>query len=65
MILKPVFAAAHQGVGKGSIAKEIWPQSKESIPIAKPCLTPKIWLTLALFGAIQQAHEKLERAVKR
>jgi hypothetical protein len=33
--------------------------------MAKPWLTPKSWLTLALFGAIQQTHEKLERAVKR
>ena len=43
---------------------EINDQSKVRIPIPKPELVPKRVLTTTLFGAIQHAQLKEDRAVK-
>lgn len=42
----------------------IWVQSNVNNPIPRPVDTPNSWLTTLFLGAIQQTHEKYDKAVK-
>jgi hypothetical protein len=55
-----MLAAAQNGMESGEPLKQFDPNRRLGDPV-----TPIIWLTLILLGAIQQSHEKLESAVKR
>ena len=44
---------------------DICVQSKVNMPIPRPELTPKSWLTGMLFGAAQQTYENTDNPTKR
>ena len=59
-VTKPIatLASAHQGVARGDPMYAIWAQSKVIRDMPKPLVYPNKWLTVMLFGAIQQTQLK-------